>query len=329
LNPTFSVERLRDLFHRMRGARVLVLGDLMLDRFLWGSVSRISPEAPVPVVRLRSESSSLGGAGNVARNLRVLGAQVDLVGVVGRDLGGEQFRSCLAEAGIGDQALVEVPGRGTTVKTRVIAHHQQVVRIDRESSEPLSQEDVSELSGAVLDRLPGTAALLISDYDKGVVTGTILRRILPAAASAGIMISIDPKPANYDIYRPSTMITPNAQEALSMGAPRSRGEAGLREAGEAILRHLGCDLVLVTQGEDGMTLFRPSSPPLPIPTVAREVFDVTGAGDTVIAALTLSRVTGASPEESAVLANAAAGCAVGKLGTAAVTPEEIIRTLTG
>ncbi len=311
----------------MRGPRIVVFGDLMLDRFLWGSVDRISPEAPVPVVRLHTESATLGGAGNVARSLHALGAQVDLVGVLGRDPAADQFRGSLRQAGLSDGALIEAPERGTTVKTRVIAHHQQVVRIDRESSGPLSAAVEDALRRAVSERLPGSRALLVSDYDKGAVSAGTLRGVLSEAASAGIPIFIDPKPANYEHYRPATVVTPNAQEARLMAATRSRGDHAVLEAGEAILRHLGCAAVLLTQGEAGMTLFQPSRPPFRIPAAAREVYDVTGAGDTVIAALALARVAGASLEEAAVVANAAAGCAVGKLGTAVVAPEEIQRAL--
>ncbi len=325
--PSLSSARLGELLGRMPGSRVIVVGDLMLDRFLWGSVTRISPEAPVPVVRLQSESATLGGAGNVARNLHALGARVNLVGVLGCDAGGEQFRETLRMAGMDDSALQEAPGRSTTIKTRVIAHHQQVVRIDRESTDPLPPAAEDAVCRAVLDRLPGAGALLVSDYDKGSVAPGILRRILPAAASAGVVISADPKPPNYDHYKPVTVITPNAQEARLMAAPRARGEEGLLEAGEAIRVHLGCPAVLLTRGGEGMTLFQASHPPLSIPAMAREVFDVTGAGDTVISALTLALVAGASLEEAAVLANAAAGCAVGKLGTAVVGPEEIRRAL--
>jgi len=327
LTPSLSPARISELLGRMPGSRVIVVGDLMLDRFLWGSVTRISPEAPVPVVRLQSESVTLGGAGNVARNLSALGAGVDLVGVVGRDPGGEQFRESLRKAGIDDGAVLETAGRSTTVKTRVIAHHQQIVRIDRESTDPLPPGVEAEVCRAVLGRLPGAGALLISDYDKGAVSPGVLSRILPAAASAGVVVAVDPKPPNTDYYKPITVITPNAHEARMMAAPRKRGEEGLLEAGEAIRARLGCSAVLLTQGEAGMTLFQESRPPLRIPAAAREVFDVTGAGDTVISTLTLALVAGASPEEAAILANAAAGCAVGKLGTAVVTPEEISRAL--
>ena len=327
--PSLPINRLDEIISRMQGARIVVVGDLMLDRFLWGSVTRISPEAPVPVVRLQSESSTLGGAGNVARNLREMGARVDLVGVLGRDAGGEQFRAALREAGVTDEALVEDPGRGTTVKTRVIAHHQQIVRIDRESTESLSGTEEDALCQAVLERLPGAGALVISDYDKGAISPGLLGRVLPAAVSSGVVIAVDPKPANYEHYRPATVITPNALEARMMAAPRKRGEEGLMEAGERIRAHLGCTAVLLTRGEAGMTLFQSSCPPLRIPALAREVFDVTGAGDTVISVFTLARVAGATLEEAALLANAAAGCAVGKLGTAVVKPEEIRRVFQG
>ncbi|HEV8336463.1 MAG TPA: D-glycero-beta-D-manno-heptose-7-phosphate kinase [Candidatus Polarisedimenticolia bacterium] len=309
----------------MHDSRVVVVGDLMVDRFLWGSVSRISPEAPVPVVRLQSESASLGGAGNVARNLRSLGGRVDLIGVLGPDAAGAQFRDGLRREELSDKAIVDVPNRASTVKTRVIAHHQQVVRIDREATAAVPEEVEDRLTELVLNRLPDARALLISDYDKGAVTPRILGRILPAATGGGLVVAIDPKPANYEHYRPATVITPNAQEAGVMAALRDREDAGLEKAGEAIRRHLDCKAVLVTRGEAGMTLIQAGALPLRIPASAREVFDVTGAGDTVISALTLALVAGASLEEAAALANAAAGCAVGKLGTAVVQPEEILR----
>jgi rfaE bifunctional protein kinase chain/domain len=307
----------------MQHLRVIVLGDLMLDRFLWGSVSRISPEAPVPVVRVRSETLTLGGAGNVARNLKALGGRAELIGVLGRDSGGEQFRAALGQAGLDSGGIVEDPHRTTTMKTRVIAHHQQVVRIDREITEPLGSEVEDALCSAVEARLSGANALLVSDYDKGVVTPGVLHRILPKAVSGGIFTAIDPKPVNYEHYRPATVITPNSHEARLMVGPRQRGSDDLGQIGEAIRAHLGCEAVLVTQGEDGMTLFRSSCPPLKIAADAREVFDVTGAGDTVISAFTLASVAGASLEEAAFLANVAAGRVVGKLGTAVVSPEEI------
>jgi len=310
----------------MSDQRIVVVGDLMLDRFLWGMVRRISPEAPVPVVRLQSESIALGGAGNVARNLRSLGSQVDLVGIVGRDPAGEQVRHCLQEAGLHSEGVIEARDRTTTIKSRVIAHHQQVVRIDQEATGSLAAGLVNEVIGRISSLLPGARALLVSDYDKGVISGDLLKKVLPAAFSAGLIVAIDPKPSNYDHYHPATVITPNAHEARVMAGQRESEEGGILAAGEAIRSHLGA-AVLITQGEGGMTLFESDRKPLTIPAVGREVFDVTGAGDTVIATLTLALAGGASIEEGAILANVAAGCAVGKLGTAVVGPEELLSAL--
>ena len=307
----------------MSGLRVVVVGDLMVDRYVRGAVSRISPEAPVPIVHHHSEDAVVGGAGNVARNLHALGARVDLVGVVGGDPGAELFRRCLKEAGLEANRLIEVPGRTTTIKTRVVAHQQQVVRIDREETDALPAAVEEEVSERVKTLLPGAVALLVSDYDKGVVTPGLLTRILPAASSAGVITTVDPKPSNYDHYRPVTAVTPNEQEARAM--TRLRPKDSLLEAGEAIRERLGCNGVLLTQGEAGMTLFQPERQPLRILARAREVFDVTGAGDTVIAVLTLALAASASMEEAARLANLAAGLVVGKHGTATVGPEELLR----
>lgn len=306
----------------MSGLRVVVVGDLMVDRYVRGAVSRISPEAPVPIVHLHSEDAVVGGAGNVARNLHTLGARVDLVGIVGGDPGAELFRRCLNESGLKADRLIEVPGRTTTIKTRVIAHQQQIVRIDREETDALPAGVEEEVSEQVESLLPGAVALLVSDYDKGVITPGLLTRILTAASSTGTLTTVDPKPSNYDHYRPVTAITPNAQEARAMA--RLSPKESLLEAGEAIRGHLGCTGVLLTQGEAGMTLFQPEREPLQIPARAREVFDVTGAGDTVIAVLTLALAAGASMEEAARLANVAAGVVVGKQGTATVGPEELV-----
>lgn len=325
--PVPSLDRGHELVRRMSGLQVVLLGDVMLDRFLWGTVTRISPEAPVPVVRLGSESTLLGGAGNVARNLLALGAGVNLVGVVGRDRGGEQFRECLEKAGLNGAGLIEIPDRTTTIKTRVIAHHQQVVRIDCEVTEQLPPPARSALIRRTISGLPAARALLISDYDKGVISSEVLSGVLPAAERARIPIAVDPKPSNYEHYRPVTVVTPNAREAREMAGLRGREDPDHLEAGETIRKHLGCAAVLLTQGERGMTLFQASDRPLHVPAVAKEVFDVTGAGDTVIAVLTLALAAGASLGEAAILANVAAGEVVGKLGTAVVTPEELLTAL--
>jgi D-beta-D-heptose 7-phosphate kinase/D-beta-D-heptose 1-phosphate adenosyltransferase len=309
----------------MAEARILVVGDLMMDRFLWGKVHRISPEAPVPVVHLGSETAALGGAGNVARNLRALGAEVDLVGVIGTDRGGEELLALLADAGLDSGGIVREVQRTTTVKSRVIAHHQQVVRIDREATGRLAEATRAELSERCLGCLGRVQAVIVSDYAKGVISPLLLTSLMPAAAAARLPLAVDPKPVHFKDYRGATVITPNLMEAMAMTGLSGGSPAEVEGIGAALQSQLGCRAVLLTRGEEGMTLFEEGQPPMPIPASAREVFDVTGAGDTVIAVFTLAFVAGASLSEAAVLANAAAGISVGKLGTATVTPEELLR----
>lgn len=324
MSSLLPAARAGDLVRKMTGCRLLVVGDLMVDRFLWGSVHRISPEAPVPVVHLNSETSALGGAGNVGRNLQALGATASLVGVVGQDRGSEEFRRLLQEAGLDDRGVVELPGRHTTVKSRVIAHQQQVVRIDRESHEALATEATEKIRVRAHELLAGAQAVIISDYDKGVVTPALLGQLLPASRKAKLIVAIDPKPSNYKHYTPATVITPNLQEARTMLGSKGNTAQEILEMGRDMRETLQCEAVLLTRGEEGMILFQESGDPLRIPSNAREVFDVTGAGDTVIAVLTLALAAGASLPEAASLANLAAGLVVGKLGTAVVTPRELM-----
>jgi len=316
--------RAKALVRDMIGRRLLVVGDLMVDRFLWGSVHRISPEAPVPVVHLNSESSALGGAGNVGRNLKALGATARLVGVVGQDRGAEEFGRLLKEADLDDHGILGLPRRITTVKSRVIAHQQQVVRIDRESQDALEAEAIERISSRALELLPESDAVIISDYDKGVITPALLGQLLPSCREAKLTVAIDPKPSNYRHYAPATVITPNLQEAQAMIGSKGRTDQEIHQIGVTLRNTLQCEAVLLTRGEEGMTLFQKSGEPLRIPSYAREVYDVTGAGDTVIAVLTLALSAGASLAEAASLANLAAGLVVGKLGTAVVTPDELI-----
>jgi rfaE bifunctional protein kinase chain/domain len=319
LSPT----RTRALLRAMRGRRILVLGDVMLDQFLWGRVARISPEAPVPVVEVASETFHLGGAANVAGNVRALGGEAVVAGVVGNDGAGARVRSALAEAGIED-ALSVAEGRPTTVKTRIIAHHQQVVRADRESSEPVS----GALERALVDRvraaLPSCGAVVLSDYHKGVVTAGVMRAVAALARRRGVPVLVDPKVAHFALYRRVALVTPNQAEAEQATGVRIRSAADVLAAGEAILRRLRCDAALITRGEQGMSLFEPGRRPLHIATTAREVFDVTGAGDTVIATIGLARCAGATLPAAARLANLAAGVVVGKVGTATAAPEEVL-----
>jgi D-beta-D-heptose 7-phosphate kinase/D-beta-D-heptose 1-phosphate adenosyltransferase len=308
----------------MHGKRVLVIGDVMLDEFIWGKVARISPEAPVPVVEVTDQSFHLGGAGNVARNVRALGGQATLAGVVGRDAAGERLKEAVAAAGIDSLLAVSDTGRPTTVKTRIVAHNQQVVRADRESATdiPDGMEDVL-LEGA-RRALASCQALVVSDYQKGVVTARLLKRLLPLARRRGLPVLVDPKVQHFPLYKRVALVTPNQHEAQQATGIVIRGLVDLLAAGRALLKRLECRAVLVTRGEQGMSLFERGRPPVHIPTAAREVFDVTGAGDSVIATLALALCAGSRLPEAAALANYAAGVVVGKLGTASASPAEVL-----
>lgn len=320
---TLTLTRSRSLLRAMRGRRVLVLGDVMLDEFLWGKVARISPEAPVPVVEIQRESFHVGGAGNVARNVRSLLGEAVLVGVVGRDAAALRLRDELRASGVED-ALVETPGRPTTVKTRILAHHQQVCRADRERADDVEKAVEDALIARVSGSLRGVHALVVSDYQKGVVTPRVMRSVVALARRRRIPVLVDPKVRHFARYRGASVVTPNQAEAEQATGLRLRTDAEVRAAGARLLRSLRCRAVLITRGEHGMSLFETGRAALQIPTAAREVFDVTGAGDTVIATLGLALCAGASLAQAAALANHAAGVVVGKLGTAAATPEEVL-----
>lgn len=309
-----------------RGRSVGVVGDLMLDRFVWGRVSRISPEAPVPVVEIEREDYHLGGAANVARNLASLGASPLLVGTVGTDDAAGTLRRTLLSRGLSDESVVAVPRRRTTVKTRIIAHHQQVVRADWESTEDLDHE-AEERVLATLDRLISRCdALVLSDYAKGTLTPKVIARAIDLAKTRRAPVLVDPKARRYHLYRGVTLVTPNLIEAERFTGISIRSEADLGQAASAILTDLEARAVLITRGEQGMSLFERDREPLHIPTFAREVFDVTGAGDTVIATAALALACGTSLSRAAELANRSAGIVVGKLGTASVLPEELLAT---
>lgn len=315
------------LLRGLRGRRVVVTGDVMLDEFLWGSVSRISPEAPVPVVRVTRQSFHLGGAGNVACNVRALGGEAMVVGVVGADPAGDRVRSALAAAGVEDRLAVAPEGRPTTVKTRIIAHHQQVVRADRELAEDVTASVEDALVEGLRAALPSCGAVVVSDYEKGVVTRRLMGALLPLARRHGVPVLVDPKVGHFPLYRKVNVVTPNQLEAEQATGRAIRDEEDLRAVGARILKMLGCEAVLLTRGEHGMALFPRQGRPSLIPTAAREVFDVTGAGDTVIATLALGLAAGASLGQAAALANHAAGVVVGKVGTATASPEEVLTAL--
>ena len=318
--------RVTEILRALPERNVVVLGDVMLDEFVWGDVTRISPEAPVPVVDVRRESVHLGGAANVLANLVALGARGTVVGVIGNDDAGKRLRHGLRELGrdANDNLIVDEV-RPSTIKTRIIAHSQLVVRADRESRTPVSSQIEERIISSVKEALREADAFVVSDYDKGVVTPRILGEILPFAYER-VPVLVDPKLRNFNSYRPATLVTPNHHEALRMSNSEDHSDDGSRNAASVIRKKLGCDAVLITRGDRGMMLLEGEGEPVYVKTAAREVYDVTGAGDTVIAALAAALATGASMIEAATLANHAAGIVVGKVGTATANAEELIAT---
>ncbi len=312
---------------RASGCRVLILGDVMLDEYMWGTVSRISPEAPVPVVAVRSESVKVGGAGNVATNVAALGGQASLIGLVGNDAAAERLSRELELAGVKSDGLIEDRSRPTTIKSRVVAGSQHVVRFDRESDAPVSRAIRAQLIAAVRERLPKVDVLLISDYAKGLVSPALVREVLALAAQHHRMVAVDPKVQHVSLFRRVTVVAPNHHEAAAAARLPVRSEEDLLRVGRVLLRRLNARAVLITRGEQGMSLFETGKPVVHIPTTAREVYDVTGAGDTVMGALSLALAAGADMHEAAVIANFAAGVVVGKRGTATVTRAELERAL--
>lgn len=319
---------LEELIQAFPETKIAVIGDLILDQFIWGKVSRISPEAPVPVVEVTRESEHLGGAANVALNLVALGATPLLVGVIGEDSAGELFKANLEGAGIGAEGLVTDSSRRTTVKTRIIAQHQQVCRTDRECRSPLSQEVRWSLLEKAREAVQRADAVIISDYAKGVIDPEQTVQLIRSARELGRFVAVDPKVADYRVYSGASIITPNKHEAELASGIVIDGAVSLEKAAQRILALAQADNLLITRGEDGMSLFE-GTQCHHIPTVAREVFDVTGAGDTVIASLTLGAAAGAALPLAALLANHAAGVVVGKLGTATASPSEILDSLNG
>jgi D-beta-D-heptose 7-phosphate kinase/D-beta-D-heptose 1-phosphate adenosyltransferase len=312
---------------RFSRCRVLILGDVMLDEYMWGAVSRISPEAPVPVVAVQSESVKVGGAGNVATNVAALGGRAILVGLVGNDAAAERLGHELELHGVKSDGLVEDRSRPTTIKSRVVAGSQHVVRFDRESDAPVSRAVRAQVIAAVRQRLPEADVLLISDYAKGLVSPGLVREVLALAARYHCMVAVDPKVQHLPLFKGVTMVAPNHHEAAAAVRLTIRSEADLLRVGQVLLRRLKARGVLITRGEQGMSLFEAGKPVVHIPTVAREVYDVTGAGDTVMGALSLALAAGATMPEAAVIANFAAGVVVGKRGTATVTRAELERAL--
>lgn len=316
-------QRLDELLERVRSLRVLVVGDIMLDRYLRGSASRISPEAPVPVVRITEEWRALGGAANVAANAVALGAQCVIAGAVGSDPDAMALREALAEHGIDDAGVVEVAGRPTTVKTRVIARHHQVARYDREDELEIDDDAARRIADRIRELATGVDAIALEDYDKGVLVKPVIAAAMEAAG--GRPLIVDPKARGFFSYGGATVFKPNLAELEAALRERSRPDD--REWMDATRRRLDCRHLLLTLGEEGMSLITGEGDFVRVPTVARAVYDVSGAGDTVTAAVAVAMAAGASPVEAAILANHAAGVEVGKLGVATVSPDELRATL--
>ncbi len=309
------------------GTRILVVGDLMLDEYVWGRTDRISPEAPVQVVEVQREDLRLGGAGNVINNLVVLGCRVCVASVVGDDADGQVLRRMLSEKKIDDSGIVAVPGRTTSRKTRILASNQQMLRIDRESRVPVDGEQGRMLVDFVRDRIDQFQVILLSDYLKGVLSDEVLRGIIEIGREKGVPVLVDPKGNDYRKYRGATLLTPNRKEAQVASGIEIRNEADLVEAGRTLRQSLDLDALVLTRSEEGMSLFVRDRGEIHLPTEAKEVFDVTGAGDTVLSVLGAGLACGFSLEEAARLSNVAAGIVVGKVGTSTVSAEEILETV--
>jgi rfaE bifunctional protein kinase chain/domain len=315
--------RLVALVRRLRGVRVLVVGDLMLDHFIRGRVERISPEAPVPVVHVTDEEDCPGGAGNVVSNVAALGGRASIAGIVGRDAAGARLRAVLEAVGADTSGIVAAREVRTIRKTRIIAHHQQVVRFDREEAPPPDGPAARRLQAWVLGRLRRVDVLVVSDYGKGTIGPALLEALAAAHARRPFTWVVDPKRSNFPHYRRASLVKPNLQEAAAAAEVEIRDAASLRTAGTRLLARWDAEAVLVSRGEQGMALFRRGHGIREFASAARDVFDVTGAGDTVVATCALALGAGATLEEAAVLANHAAGIVVGKSGTATITAAEL------
>ncbi len=295
----------------------------MVDEYIWGNVSRISPEAPVPVVSVTSESLRLGGAGNVVNNIHALGGKVLVSGIVGSDDMGRKVIHDLRRMGLETKGVVVQPGGITTVKTRIIAHNQQVVRYDREVVREIPVEYLERILSLLAERINEVDAVLISDYGKGVICGPLMERVRSLTQEAGKILAVDPKVRNFPLFQNTTIITPNHYEAAQATGRWVSNEEDLVMVGRTLLQQLKAHSVLITRGEKGMTLFQENGEVTNIPTMAKEVYDVTGAGDTVISVLTLAMAVGATPKQAAFLSNYAAGIVVGEVGTATLRASEL------
>lgn len=322
--PSISQRRIRDLSEAFKGKRVAIVGDLMVDRYFWGTVSRVSPEAPVPVVEISSEHARLGGAANVANNIQTLGGDPVLIGLVGDDHAGEVFLELLREQGLTTSGIIVDPSRRTTSKTRVIAHGQHVVRIDQETKADCSEQNEHRIVDEVRKAIHSIDAMILEDYNKGAITRTVIRETIEIARNNKTIITVDPKFEHFFEYKSVTVFKPNRRETEEVLGGRLRTEEDLIKAGRRILSELRADNVLLTRGEDGMSLFEAGGMMTHIKPVADNVQDVSGAGDTVIATLTMALAAGATIQEAAMLSNYAGGVVVGSVGIVPIKLEELV-----
>ena len=315
--------KFKNFFNSTERPKFMVIGDLILDEYIWGGVNRISPEAPVPVLEARSENLTLGGAANVANNLIALGCEVHLVGAIGQDEKGDRLLSLIEERGIFTQGIYRFVHRPTTSKIRIIAHNQQILRIDKEDNRPITEETENKIIKFVNDTMAEVSGVICSDYQKGILTEKVIKKIVHRAKNCKKQVIVDPKKAEFGLYKGATVITPNQMEVEQAVPIKINDEIDLERAGEYLLTLTKAKALLVTRGKDGMTLYREKEKPVNIPTVAKEVYDVTGAGDTVVSVFAMTSAVGFNYQESAWLSNMAASIVVGKVGTAVATLDEI------
>ena len=328
-----TLQRIRQVLNSSLQRRVMVVGDVMLDQFIWGNVGRISPEAPVPVVEFQRESFMPGGAANVARNLSALGVQTELFSVVGRDDAAKNLERLLSDQRVDCRGLLAQASRATSIKTRIVAHRQQVVRVDRETRLDIDGPTTRRLLATLEPAILAADAVIVGDYGKGVVTQGLLDGLRKFCHARGVWLSMDPKPVHQLNLSGLSLITPNRKETFELTnlpddtrASDPLQDEGLLRAADKLLTDLQPALLLITLGDQGMLLCQRKQRPFHIPTVAQEVFDVSGAGDTVIASFTLAIAAGASPVEAAIISNHAAGVVVGKVGTATVSQNELLQS---
>ncbi|MGD9851468.1 MAG: D-glycero-beta-D-manno-heptose-7-phosphate kinase [Nitrospirales bacterium] len=321
--PSFSSRKLQAYLHHFSRARILVIGDLIIDHYIWGKVHRVSPEAPVPVVHVQSETFRLGGAANVFHNILTLGGQVELCGVIGSDQDGKELLKQIKKTKAVTTGVIVDGSRPTIKKSRVVAHNQQIVRYDVEQSHPISTSVERKVLNHIIRRLPHLSGIVISDYAKGMITARMVEQIRSSAVEHGVPIIVDPKVEHMTYYSGVTVVTPNHWEARQAAGFLPTQQVSLNQIGFSLRDRLQCQAVIITRGEEGMSIFQEQSRTWTIPAVAKQVYDVTGAGDTVVSTLALAMSVGASLPEAAMLANHAAGIVVGMLGTATVSRQQL------